>query len=374
MNRTIRFLMMIVLVLFGFSLCFSQVGSDSQSLANLEKAAHEWSAALEDASYATRRLARYRLLELATRDEQSADIVRSVLRLEIKNSVSMETLAAGRRILAELDHRDAISRLDRFLYDPDFQAGQLAGWQEFSQYAGDSGESRLLFAEMLRRGIDCSRLQSGSGQPSAFLAPDNRSDRELLETIAREDVIRWCFGLVVACKRAESFGTNAIAKRNDAQLLRWARVLRHEASGPLPKRGHHKFVLKNLVSRFVESAGLDTPDRLTIALRFGCTDVIRKLCNDVLNHRSTSAPQIVVALLIASSPHAPELDIDRWLNQYSSDERVSHLWRSMVPDKKIRQTQVGDVALALKLHRQQIDPRKAGYDAVIADPTLTFQP
>ncbi|MEM6473718.1 MAG: hypothetical protein AAF802_29435, partial [Planctomycetota bacterium] len=47
---------------------------------------------------------------------------------------------------------------------------------------------------------------------------------------------------------------------------------------------------------------------------------------------------------------------------------------SMVPDKKIRQTQVGDVALALKLHRQQIDPRKAGYDAVIADPTLTFQP
>jgi hypothetical protein len=78
-----------------------------------------------------------------------------------------------------------------------------------------------------------------------------------------------------------------------------------------------------------------------------------------------------MALLCASTLGRPHLE--RLLVERVSDNRTAHVWQ-LIASRKIKiRTQVSDVAVALMLHQQGIDPRNAGFAELQADPFVVFR-
>ncbi|MEO1615206.1 MAG: hypothetical protein AAFV88_05115 [Planctomycetota bacterium] len=321
-----------------------------------------WVGRLDSDSYATRSRSRQNLLEHALRDARSERRVREVLAVEVKPAEHLERYLAARELLSELDHRAAEWKLDRFMHDATFSANGLPGWDRFSKHTGDTSVARVVFSELVRQGYRLEPLanRTKEGWPRV-LQPSS---------LDREDSLRWIVALWFACER-HGDGTGALIR---PEVIRLTSILRAHASGPLPRRPHRHEVTQQLVHRYVQAAVSDVRDRLVIGLRYGCESLVREDCHAVLDRPQSTAPHVVTALLVAAAMFPSDPEVDQWLSTYAQDSRVSHIWRSMVPEKVVRRTQVADVVYALQLHRNSIDPRQAGYAAVLADPSLVFQP
>lgn len=259
----------------------------------------------------------------------------------------LEGFLAKKRLRWHLEQQWVDRVLDQFVHDPAFDRDSFAGWSEFRHYAGDNVTSRLLFAELKRRNL--------------IVSPPRDID-----SLERCDAASWCLALITACRQEK-----ASACELSFQL---ASALRCEGSGPLPRREAEQQVLARLIEHFIDQPSVDARDRIVIGLRFGCRQATLRQCHQILSDPSQSPSRIVTALLAVSALEPSTYDIAPWLTRYQNDDRISHTWRSMLPPKSTRRTQVRDVALAIELHRSGIDPRSRGFDALIADPVLVFRP
>ncbi|QEF96101.1 hypothetical protein Mal15_01270 [Stieleria maiorica] len=315
-------------------------------------------AGLGSESFATRHRAESKLIGYAIGDQSVAEQVKALLRDNPFPPQDIECYLSKRRLLNRLEMRERDLLMERFLYDPAFDRSSLPGWEQFRQCAGDTHDARLVFRCAVEDRLGIGRLLADGPTEAVRLTE--------LETLDRHDSAGWSVALTLACRQQRTVA--------DPQTVRLVALLRHPGTGPAPWREHEQRVLSRIIASLLTSTPIDLRDRLVIGLRYGCDDVVESDCRSTLNDPDESPSRIVAALLAASKLDFAPTEIDQWITSYSGDDRVSHVWRSMMPPKTTHRTQVRDVALALKLHRAGIDPRTRGFDALAADPILVFRP
>ncbi|QDV47902.1 hypothetical protein Enr13x_78140 [Stieleria neptunia] len=309
-------------------------------------------------SFATRGRSETRLIDLAIHSESSADQIKALLRANPFPPPDLELYLSKQRLLNRLEMREREILMERFLYDASFDGRELAGWEQFRDSAGGGHDARLVFASAVQDRPEIGRLLAG-------VATDANCWSEI-ETLDRHDIASWSVVLSLASARKR--------KTADGATLRLVAHLSNPGSGPEALRDHESRVLSRLVGSFLTETPIDLRDRLVIGLRYDCDRIVESDCRRALNDPTESPSRIVTALLAASELNFAAAEIDTWITSFSADTRVSHVWRSMVPPKTTHRTQVRDVALALALHRQGIDPRTRGFGALVADPILVFRP
>ncbi|MCS7470951.1 hypothetical protein NZK35_30215 [Stieleria sp. ICT_E10.1] len=309
-------------------------------------------------SFSTRRRSETRLIEMAVHSEALAEQIKALLRANPFPPPDLELYLSKQRLLSRLEMREREILLERFLYDASFDGRELTGWEQFRDSAGGGHDARLIFAAAVQDRPEIGRLLAG-------VAIDANRYAEI-ETLDRHDIASWSVVLSLASGRN--------LKPADGATLRLVAHLSNPGSGPEALRDHERRVLSRLVGSFLADAPIDLRDRLVIGLRYDCDQAVESDCRRVLNDPTESPSRIVTALLAASKLNFAAAEIDSWIASFSVDTRVSHVWRSMVPPKTTHRTQVRDVALALALHREGIDPRTRGFGALVADPILVYRP
>ena len=324
----------------------------------------QWIDQLGASSYRSRRASQRRLLELSGSSTTQADRVRDLLLASKFPTGDLELDLAKQRLVSAIDQQQAELRMDQFLHDPRFDKRSVTGWEQFARFAGSDLDARLVFAAILDQHpsfghVIAGRVTTPSEQTDAPAAPSAAPS-------AAPDITTWFAALAMACQQ--------VGERVDEQTMHMVSMLRSPGAGPEPSREHERQVCKSLVGSYLSRAPIDARDRLVIAARYGCKQIVESECRRVLSDPSESPSRLVTALLAASATELDEHELRQWTARYRHDPRVSHVWRSMVPPKTTRRTQVRDVALAVELHRSGIDPRERGYDALEADPILVFRP
>ena len=315
-------------------------------------------AGLAAESFATRGRSETRLIEMSIQNEALAERVKARLRANPFPPADLELYLSKQRLLNRLEMREREVLLERVLYDPSFAGCELAGWKQFRDSAGGDHDARLVFAAAVQDRPAVGHLLAG--------VPTDAIDRAEIETLDRHDIASWSVVISLASARP--------LKTADGATIRLVAHLRNPGTGPEALRDHERRVLSRLVGSFLTAAPIDLRDRLVIGLRYDCDQMVESDCRRVLNDPAETPSRIVTALLAASKLNFAAAEVDNWIESFSQDVRVSHVWRSMVPPKTTHRTQVRDVALALAFHRAGIDPRTRGFGALVADPILVFRP
>lgn len=309
-------------------------------------------------SFATRQRSESRLVEIAARDFESARTVEAVLRNNPFPSSDLELFLGKKRLLEQILSSERDARMDRFLHDPTFDPHSIPGWDQFCQFAGDGIDSRLVFAALVEHRP---RIGRWLGNPDSAPIEMPRFDQ-----IDRQDTATWAMLLWAA--------TQQTRPTIDEATMRLTASLSRVGGGPEPRRDHEQRVISRLIASYLARAPIDVRDRIAIGVRYECTEIVLADCRQILGDPTESPSRIVTAMLAASALDLSPSETDHWINNFLTDGRVSHVWRSMMPPKTTHRTQVRDVALALKLHRSGIDPRSRGFEALVADPILVFRP
>jgi hypothetical protein len=111
--------------------------------------------------------------------------------------------------------------------------------------------------------------------------------------------------------------------------------------------------------------------RILIAMRYSCDERASELCDQVLSDTQALPASQVTAMLAAVVLRRPNLRSQ--LAVRLADDRTAHVWQLISSRHTKIRTQVRDVALALMLHLDKIDPRQVGFDELQADPLLLFR-
>lgn len=332
----------------------------------------QWIDQLGSESYVRRKNAYRCLFVEAMRDFESLQRVRGTLEgYEADSTQTVSDLERSRSVdwlLKELQQEWLDINLQAFKTQRPFKETLLGPWPEFAQAVGDRFRTRQLYAQVIKRypqiiqGIDLELLDS----------------MEDIDRLRRDDTVGWAGHLFVQAQlnrqirieRRVSVG----ADRGRQVASKMTAILHCNGSGPNVESGLMEPVITDLVQAFLIDAGVDLRERLVIASRFGCHDLVQRDCLSVLNDPTQSPARIVNALLIASAVDGDDQQVDRWLGRFLSDSRVSHAWRSSLRPEAPRRTQIRDVALALAMHRSGLDPREHGFKLLVSDPVLIFRP
>lgn len=324
-------------------------------------------AKLNSDSFVSRQLAQKRLIAHARKSASHLQEVTTILASVDVDPNDLDLFLARERLLEQLDQYSHDIKIDRFLHDPAFPATELTGWKEFRRYAGGDLIARRIYVKILAR--DPAFGVSLVSQNEMTDSPREQTDRTArtfqVDSIERSDVLSWAMLLAEQC--------NSKVRGSADASHRLVATLRCFGLGPVPQRESEATVIGRLVDRYLEKCPADARDRITIATRFGCVKRAGSLCRSILNKPSESPSIIVTALLAANAIGLPETEIAQWISQYRTDHRVSHVWRSMNPPKTTHRTQVRDVAYALRLYRQGVDPRDRGFASLVADPIMVFR-
>lgn len=332
----------------------------------------QWIDQLGSESYVRRKNAYRNLFVEAMRDSASLQRVRSTLEgYEAESTLTVSDQERSRSVdwlLEELQQEWLEINLQAFKAQRPFSETLLGPWPAFSRAVGDRIRTRQLYAQLLQRypqivdGIDLGLLDS----------------MEDIDRLRRDDAVGWAAHLFVHAQLNRQVRTEPrTAARSDRARQAAAKmtaILHCNGSGPNVESGQMEPVLTDLVQAFVTDAGVDVRERLVIASRFGCHDLVQRDCQLVLNDPTQSPARIVNALLIASTVDDDQERVDQWLGRFLGDSRVSHAWRSSLRPEAPRRTQIRDVALALAMHRSGLDPREHGFKLLVSDPVLIFRP
>ena len=275
---------------------------------------------------------------------------------------SLEVRLAASRILHEISVAAQDVELERLL-NPHCEAStiRLDHWLSFSTWVGDDMPARNAFANISRRLDRSHDLRRPTLEGTNSLR--HWSDRLDPYRLDPEDTTAWMLLLTLDLEQVESLAH---------MTPRIAVALSHGPMGPALSDSVEGVVLGRLIDCWVRRAGplCANRERLLIAMRYDRRQTARELCQSILLDDTVPPATAVTGLLVASL-----LDCEDWQTQATrrlEDNRVAHVWQ-MIPARntKIR-TEVRDVALALLLHQNGIDPRLAGFEELQADPLLRF--
>ena len=154
---------------------------------------------------------------------------------------------------------------------------------------------------------------------------------------------------------------------------RLAQALVHSGLCPRFKSSQQTYLFKRLVEHWLETlpASTSRADQLTIAMRYRCHKTAHYLCDQVFVSRTSPAATTATALLCASK--LSRSDLRSLLAKYIDDHRTSHVWQLIASRKTKIRTQVRDVALALLLHHEKLDPREFGFIELQADELTLYR-
>lgn len=322
-------------------------------------------------SYHKRRSAdeklRHRLATDSLRS-QTTDALRAGLK-----HPSLEIRLASDRLLRHHQAESFAAQVEKLLNPrvaPD--SIRLAGWKRYSETAGTDHAARSLFA----------KLASSHGQ--ALRALDRDATAELLNRfnpyqVARDDLVTWALVLMIE--------PNDV-KTPQSITYRTAMALSNSALGPKTSGRIEDIVLRRMIDHWIgrNRSDVSARDRLRIAMRFSCHRRARELHDEVFADSDASPSSQVIAMLCAAvleSRHQESdgieqrglerLGLDSVLRDRLDDRRTAHVWQLIASRQTKIRTQVRDVALALLLHRQGIDPRQVGFEELQADPVMLFR-
>lgn len=329
-----------------------------------DKTHDDWIEQLASPSYHARRSAQETLLTLP-------GAIESLRRVADHSSFEIST--ASRELIAMIDQRRRDEQLAA-LTNPTSSMNRidLPGWDRFSRLVGDDRVARVAFAKITNaypRGItDLNRF--------ADWIADAGATKLDAYALTANDHVRWAM-LIWLDIVDRGNGNHRLSPRIE-------NALSNPSMGPVGCNDGNRTeetdeIVRRLIGRWIEtqSHAPSTRSHLRIAMRYGCHDQAGRLCQLTLATTSSAAAE-VAAMLTASvlSSHddcslAEEIDAELWRRIH--DGRTAHVWQMIASRKSKIRTQVGDVALALLLHRHGIDPRDVGYTELLADPVFMFQ-
>lgn len=329
-----------------------------------DKTHADWIEQLASPSYHARQAAREKLMTLPGAIESLRSAV---------DHPSFEVSTASRELIAVIDQRRRDEQIAA-LTDPASSTIKidLPGWDLFSRLVGDDMIARKTFAKLsdaYPRGVnDLNRFAD-----SIATAETTKLDPY---DLSANDHVRWAM-LIWLDIVDRGNGNHRLSPRIE-------NALNNTSLGPVDhgdgiRAGKTNEVVRRLIGRWIETQSHVPSARshLQIAMRYGCHDQAGRLCQATLASTSSAAAE-VTAMLTASALStdenfsiATEIDAELW--RRIDDGRTAHVWQMIASRKTKIRTQVGDVALALLLHRHGIDPRDVGYTELLADPVFMFQ-
>ena len=319
---------------------------------------------LDHDSFLTREKARQQLIQIAL--EVGTDDLRRGLTHE-----AMEVRLATREIIHAVQQKTAEQQLAKFT-NPNVPARQLKshGWLRFSSSAGTDMHARRTFAALARRHPLFSRGTPIVGQDGEAIVDPFR--------LSGDDSDRW----TILLSEHITSNRDQPSARVVTQSARIAMALSNPSLGPkLPSRRHPSTtVIERLISTWLQESNPAhhcPRTRLMIAARYHCDDRAIEICERVFADTRSSPSSVVTAMLVATKLNPGEIDhvntIDHVIANYTADTRTAHVWQVIADRKTKIRTQVRDVAMALMLHRQNLDPRTFGFEHLEADPLLGFR-
>lgn len=272
-----------------------------------------------------------------------------------------ETL--GRIECHELDRRIAI------LTNPRASVSEinLPGWSSFSKLAGTDMLARQWFATSLDIYPSVlKRIESSHG---------GLHDKHLADfaehfdpyRMSAADTKRWTMLIWL-----DTHLSHPLRTRSTSRSSRISMALTNSAMGPsTDERGSE--VLRRMIAQWVRSQAGQAVSRewLLIATRYRCERLAAELCDQVFRDQSSPPATIVTALLSASAQGRSDLELQA--SQYLHDQRTSHVWQTVAPQKAKIRTQIRDVAMVVLLHNRGFDPRDTGFEELTADPVFVFR-
>lgn len=278
-------------------------------------------------------------------------------------SHSLEIRESSRRLLKQFDLQKFDRELGR-LNSPHVDSAdvKLAGWNEFSQLAGNDLWARRLYAKIIKKHYSLIRKlirQAPAAAQDRFLAD---VDPYRLPTA---DSVSWA--MLLFC---DSLETDLRRPDLSSRILN---SLSHSGLGPSRTTGGDRLVIERLVGRWLENhlqVGI-VRDRLLVAMRYRRHQLASQLCTTTLADYSATASAQSTAMLCATV--LGHEDLRDKLIQRLDDHRTAHVWQLIASRQTKIRTQVRDVALALLLYQQGMDPRKFGYMELQADPLMLYR-
>lgn len=305
----------------------------------------------------------------------------------------LEVRLSSERLLADLAERQLEQSLQRF------RAGattancceEMPGWKLLSEAIGDHADTRRLYEGMLRRhsatlvwldqvagigGGSDGRHVGGRHSGGVKVRSDELaiSDADIaidqflpVDSLHAEgaDPTRWALILLVTSQERFRQTPVLISRIRGALLNQSVRnrlLLSSQAA-----------TLKRLITHWLRGAAKHyvSPTLLKIALFYECEVVGVELATACLQSRQ-SAPASVATSLILLAKLDP-LEAAQRLEGWEADRRICHVWQMVAARRRAVQTQVGDVAVALRLHLAGVDPRRCGFKDLQADPMLIYR-
>jgi hypothetical protein len=302
---------------------------------------------LDDDDYHTRQAAAERLLQ-AIQAESDARTIRTALE-QVRKDGSFEQRTTAHRLLQELADRDSLN------VEPS---------PEFVEQVGNSESARSMYQTMHERfgkWIDDARR----GQ----LDRTQWAERLPISGLSHDDYVGWTTLLHVE--------TLCPSESDEARSLKIGMLLSHPAMGPMMNQKTKPYGPEPVLSLMIESylRHQQNPlDRNLIlaARRYDRTRFLIENSESWINDPDAPASSLVTILLAMLSV-APE-QLDEHLEHLSEDKRVAHVWQSADSGPQKIKTRVCDVARAIELHRQGLDPREYGFHFLRADPWLVYAP
>jgi hypothetical protein len=243
----------------------------------------------------------------------------------------------------------------------------LPGWALFRGAAGDSQDARRLFVQLVR------------GHHGTLCWLDSLDDREEGQTIYMEldrylpidvsrinegDPARWSL-LLMASSHPTLGSAPILSSRVRGGLLN------PQVSARLLGSPHHA-AIRRLIDHWLQQSSryYVNSTMLRIALAFECRDTARLMAKQTLTGAASAPTGIATSLTLLTrlEPQRAALELPKWIE----DERVCHVWQIASVRRRAVQTEIRDVAVAMLLHLDGIDPRSAGFVDIEADPQTIF--
>ncbi len=311
----------------------------------------DWVQQLGSHSYAQRTRARAELLSAG--QEARAALQRG------RNAADLEIRLQSAAILNELQHSRFETELRRMQTATEAgQHYQLPGWCEFRELVGDDRQTRGLFVAMARQFRQpLAQLSSGLLDRATVLP-------ELQRETADHDAAAWALLLLLNQQSGEAA---CLLNHHVRESLHQARVRVALQAGP------HAAVLRRLVARALEQQVDRSADRtwMRIAVQWDCQPQAVALARRATMPDRGTSPACTATALTVLTRFAPQ-EARPLLVQTLDDQRTCQVWQIVAASRRRLQTQVSDVALAMLLYLEGVDPRSVGFEDLQADPLTIY--
>jgi hypothetical protein len=287
--------------------------------------------------------------------------------LKALKSEDLETRMGAHRVLVYIMQADFDAQLRAFIQGKEIEGLNLPGWRLFANLAGDTPESRRLFAQMIRDEPEL--LEKLEEIPANADALGKLLEQRVL-LLARVSHVDRSRHLTVPCVATLLL----ISQQPEVRSVRAESRLHTFLTDPSVKQaivaGTHFSVLQKILTKWV-SSGNSEHYALRIALAYGLrtsgTELARRILTADAPNGSAIAYSAMVLVRFGESNDLP------LLLPHLSNTQVFHSWHNMQLKKEPIRIQVRDAVLAMAIRLTDQDPPDYGFKLLRADQDTVYK-